>query len=184
MDILRLLEELQEITVERPKSVFGVTWNYSREEVLMQISKVRASLPQELKQAVNLTRESERIVESAREDATTTLENSRRESQRIVEEAKQEAARIVEQGRLNQQQMIADSEVLKIAKAQAEDLRNTADRDAANMRRGAENYAYDVLSQLEGVVGKVMTTIERGKSEVRDETPTTVPAGREKVRVF
>lgn len=184
MDILRLLEELQEITVEKPRSVFGLTWNYNREEVLMQISKVRASLPQELKQAVNLTRESERIVESAREDAATTIENGRREFQRLVDEAKEEAARIVEQARLHQQQMLAESEVLKIAKAQAEELRNTADREAANMRRGAENYAYDVLSQLENVVGKVMTTIERGKSEVRDDVPAPVALGREKARVL
>ena len=54
------------------------------------------------------------------------------------------------------------------------------------MRRGAEKYAHDVLSQLEGVVGKVLTTIERGKNEVnarQDPAPAPVAAPREKVRV-
>jgi hypothetical protein len=43
-----------------------------------------------------------------------------------------------------------------------------------------------VLSQLEGVVGKVMTTIERGKNEVAPKQEGAVPTPsqvREKVRV-
>jgi len=67
MDILRILDELNEVAVERPKSMLGFVYSgYNREEISMQISKVRASLPQELKQAVTTVRESERILKSAR----------------------------------------------------------------------------------------------------------------------
>jgi cell division septum initiation protein DivIVA len=165
MDILRLLEDLKNL-IEEPKSFGPVTWGLDKEEINMQIAKIRASLPQELKAAVSTVRESERIIDTAREDATMTLENARKEAERITAEAKTDADRILEQARLQQERMVADSEILKLSKAQSEEIRNAADRDAVQMRRGAEKYAYDVLSQLEGVVGKVMTTIERGKSEM------------------
>jgi hypothetical protein len=50
------------------------------------------------------------------------------------------------------------------------------------MRRGAEKYAYDVLVQLESVVGKVVTTIDKGKQDL-ERAPEPVPAQRERVRV-
>lgn len=184
MDILRLLDDLTEL-IDKAPSVGPLTWMPAphRDDITMQIAKIRASLPQELKTAVNNVRESERLIDTAKEDATMKLENAKKEGERVLIEARREGERIIEQGRLQQERMVAESEILKLSKAQSEEIRNAADRDAVNMRRGAEKYAYDILSQLEGVVGKVMTSIEKGKQEVhRQETP--VPAlPREKARV-
>lgn len=185
MDILRMLEHLHELACEKPKGVLGLKWGLDQEEIAMQIAKIRASLPQELKQAVAKVRESERIVDTAKEDAGVVLENARKEAERAITEARKEADRILEQARLQQERMIADSEILKLAKSQGEEIRNSAERDSTQMRRGAEKYAYDVLVQLEGVVGKVVTTIERGKQDLeRPSEPTPSLAGpREKVRL-
>jgi cell division septum initiation protein DivIVA len=144
----------------------------------------RASLPQEIKHAVAKVKESERIVDSAKEDASATLETARREAERLVAEAKKEAERVLEQAKLQQERMTAESEVLKLAKSQGEEIRNAAERDSTVMRRGAEKYAYDVLLQLEGVVGKVVTTIEKGKQDLeRVPEPAASMPLREKVRV-
>jgi cell division septum initiation protein DivIVA len=181
MDILRLLEDLKKMIEETPH--FGpITWRLNREEMVMKITQVRAALPQELKAAVSTVRESERIIDTAREDASSTLENARKEAERIIAEAKSDADRIIEQARLQQERMVADSEILKLSKSQSEEIRNAADRDAVQMRRGAEKYAYDVLTQLEGVVSKVATTIERGKQEVNRPDTTPAPVSREKSR--
>ncbi len=183
MDILRILDELHELSVDRPKTIFGgLTYGLNKDEVSMQIAKVRASLPSEMKAAVATVRESERIVDTARTDASMTLEKAQKEGARFIEEAKKEAERILEQAKLQQERMVAESEILKLSKAQSEEIRNSADRDALQMRRGAEKYAYDVLSQLEGVVGKVMTTIERGKQEVNRPEPGAPGAARERER--
>lgn len=166
MDILRLLDELSTLIDNAPQ-VGPVTWGLDRDAISMHIGKVRASLPQDLKTAVNTARESERIIEAAHEDAGLTIENARKEGERMLAEAKKECDRIIEQARLQQERMVHESEILKLSKAQSEEIRNAADRDAMNMRRGAEKFAVDVLLQLEGVVGKVMTTIERGKHEMQ-----------------
>ena len=188
MDILKLLDQLEDTAVGQTRSyVFGLfTTGLDRDEITMQIAKVRASLPTELKAAISTVRETDRIVESAREDAATTLENARKEAERIVAEGHEEAKRLIEQGRLEQQRLVNDSEILKLSKAQSEEIRNAADRESIQMRRGAEKYAFDVLTQLEGVVAKVATTIERGKGEVspRDAAAVAQPlaaAGRDRL---
>jgi cell division septum initiation protein DivIVA len=182
MDILRLLEQLNGM-IEGPPHFGPITWGLNRDEITMHIAKIRASLPQELKVAVSTVRESERIIDTAREDATSTLGNARREAERIVNESRHEAQRIVEEAKLQQERMVAESEILKLTKAQSEEIRNSADRDSLQMKRGAEKYAYDVLTQLEGVVGKVMTTIERGKHEIQKNDAPTPAQPREKARV-
>ena len=184
MDILRMLEQLNEL-IEKPKQIGPMTWGLNREDITMQIAKIRASLPNELKSAAQTVRESERIVESAREDASMTVDSARKERDRILAEGRAEAERIVEAARIQQERMISESEILKLAKAQSEEIRTTADRDAIQVRRGAEKYAHDVLSQLEGVVGKVMTTIERGKSEMdRPTAETAVVNGANRERAL
>lgn len=186
MDILRLLDQLHQLAVDQPHGVMGVYWGLDKEEISMLIAKTRASLPQELKMAATTARETERILEGAKEDATATAQKARKDADAILAEARQEAERIAEQARLEQQRMLAESEILKLAKAQSEEIRNQADRDAVQLRRGAEKYAHDVLGQLEGVVGKVMTTIERSKGEIAPPVAAPAPVQapvREKVRV-
>jgi hypothetical protein len=182
MDILRLLDQLHELAVDSPKSIGPIVWGLNKDEISMQIAKVRASLPSEVKAAAATVRETDRIVETAKEDATMTLESARKEGERIIAESRKEAERLLEQAKLQQQQMVGESEILKLSKFQSEEIRNTADRDAVAMRRGAEKYALDVLTQLEGVVGKVATTIERGKKEMERQDPTPANLVREKAR--
>jgi hypothetical protein len=83
-----------------------------------------------------------------------------------------------------QQQLLSDNELLRIAKAQADEIKMRADLEATQTRREAEDWAYDVLNRLEKNVSKVMTAIESGKREVERPTiPVKVPDVREKVRI-
>jgi cell division septum initiation protein DivIVA len=182
MDILRMLEQLQEMAVDRPKSFLGLTWGLNKDDISMQIAKVRASLPNELKAAVQTVRESERIVDTARVDATMALESAEKEAERVLHDARKEAELIVEQARLQQERMIGESEILKLSKAQSEEIRNSADRDARDIRRGAENYAYQMLSQLESVIGKVAGVIEKGKQEIDRPPEVAIVQPRERVK--
>jgi vacuolar-type H+-ATPase subunit H len=168
LDILRMLENLHEVAVEKPRTLFGpLAWGVNKEEIAMQIAKIRASLPNELKQAVTVTRESERIVENAKEDALMTIERAKRESERMIAEARQEADRIIDQARLQQEHMIAESELVQLATQKGNEVYRMAEREATHIRRGAEGYAVDVLTQVESVVSKIMSTIERGKAEMQ-----------------
>jgi len=99
----------------------------------------------------------------------------------MLTESKAEAEKIIEHAKAQQDRMVHESEILKLAKAQSEEVRSVADRDSVQIRRGAENYALDVLSQWETVVGRVSTAIERGKNEIQPKDERLpVPANRER----
>jgi len=181
IDVLRLLDGLKQ-QVEAPRSMMGLTFGYNKENLVMQIEKIRASMPREVKDAATVARESERIIESAREEADTMSDQMRREAERILAEARAEAERLLEQARLQQEQMISESEVLKLSKAQSEEIRNAAERDSQAMRRGADRYALDTLNNLETVVGRVLSAVERGKAELESQDQNPVPQ-RERIRV-
>lgn len=183
MDVLRILDDLNTLVVTKPKHFGPITWGLDRDEITMQITKIRASLPNEVKAAAATVRDAEQILNRAREDADKSMENARKESERIVAEARKESERMIDQARLQQERMIDDSEILKLAKAQAEEVRFGAEREATQMRRGADQYAQEVLSQLEGVVTRVMNTIERGKGEMTKPEALPQAVVREKVRV-
>lgn len=184
LDILRLLEQLDEMVLEKPKRFMGFVWGLDEDEIKMQIAKIRASLPAEIKQAVAKVRESERIVEGAKEDASQTLESAKRDAERTLLESRKEAEQIVEAARVQQQRMVAESEILKIAKAQADEIRNMADRDAVTMRRNSEKYAFDVLCKLEDVAGKVINAVDRGKQDLEKPLPEhAVVQTRERIKV-
>ncbi|MEX2244842.1 MAG: hypothetical protein WD716_13475 [Fimbriimonadaceae bacterium] len=165
IDVLRLLDNLNSL-VEKPRSFLGVTLGFNRQEFQIQIDRIKGSLPRDVKDASNLLRETERVMETAEDEANRVIDQGRREAAQAIEEATQESARILEQARLTQAQMLGESEVLKLAKAQAEELRRTAENDAAQLRREADQFAYQTLDNLEAVVSKVMSTVERGRAEL------------------
>ena len=89
MDILSVLDDLKKLAVEQPRTLLipGLTWGLHQDEIDMQIVKIRSMLPDEVKAAAVTVRESDRIIEAAKQDARTTNENARREADRIVAEA-------------------------------------------------------------------------------------------------
>ncbi len=183
IDVLRLLDNLKTLA-QKPKCMLGIAFGYNAEEMVMQIEKIRATLPREVKDAASVAKESERIIEGANEDAARAMDQAKAQAERTIAEAKKEAERLIEQARLQQEQMVSDSEILKLAKAQADEVRHTAERESSQMRRGADRYAHDVLSNLESVVGRVLSQVERGRSELEKNEPEPVAPMKERIKAL
>ena len=139
---------------------------YNKQDFHIQIDRIKGCLPKEVKDASNLLKETERVMDSAEDEAARTVDQARRDAARTIEEANQEAARILEQARLQQEQMVAESEVLKLAKAQADEIRRSSENEASQLRKEADRFAYDTLNNLEVVISKVMATVDRGRNEL------------------
>lgn len=169
VDVIRLIDKLKE-ELGGYRSYFGVTFGLNCDDVVMQLEKIQAHLPTQMREAANLARESERILHDATTDAEEKLASAKRDSEQMLKEAHAEAERIVEQARLQQESLISESEVLKLAKAQAEDIRNTSERESRQMRREADKYAHEVLTSVEGTLSRMLTQVERGKNELDQAT--------------
>jgi hypothetical protein len=111
-------------------------------EVFGLLQMARAALPRELHQATTSLHEAETTLAKAREDA-----------RRIVLDAQAHARTL--------------NEAAPAPAARAHVVVDEARREADRVRRGADEYAAQVLQRLEAEVDKVLTTIRRGQDVLR-----------------
>ncbi len=163
VDIFRLLDELEELPEKAKHLPFNTLIGFNHEQFYYLVLKIRANLPDDMKKAHRVARDSERIVDEARSAAQQQLESGRIEAIKTVEEAKEEAQRILEQARFRASQMVEKSEVYQMATAQANEILRRAETEAAEIRKGADEYARDVLSNMEAIMSKALATVQRGR---------------------
>ena len=104
------------------------------------IDELRVAVPEEVRAAKRINSEGERIIEKAQEEA-----------ERIVAKAQEQAAFLIDERGLTQQ-----------AEAESRRIIAEAEADAEEVRRGADEYAVNVLVGLEGDVVKTLQSIKKG----------------------
>ncbi len=104
------------------------------------VDQLRVAVPEEVRQAKRINEETERIVERAQEEA-----------ERILARAQEQATFLIEERELTRAAEIRSREI--IAEGQ---------RDADEIRRGADEYAQSVLVHLEGECLKALQSIKHG----------------------
>lgn len=163
VDIFRLLDELEELP-EKARHIWpNLLVGFNSEQFYFLVLKIRANLPGDLKKAHRVAKDSERIVESARDTAAQRVESGRAEAERVKTEAQEEAKAIREQARRDAMKMVERSEVVQMANVQANDMLRQAETEAAEIRKGADEYARDLLARLEAVMGKALVTVQHGR---------------------
>ncbi len=127
------------------------------------LDQLRVAVPEEVRQAKRISEETERIVERAQEEA-----------ERILARAQEQAAFLIEERELTRAAEIRSREII----AQGE-------RDAEDIRRGADEYAQSVLIKLEGECIKALQSIKRGLAllDERHRPPAEEVNGRESADV-
>jgi cell division septum initiation protein DivIVA len=152
-----MLDQLEEL-VENARLLFGRAYGVDMDQFFMLTNKIRASLPEEVKKASRIAGESERLLASAREEGSMVVEDARREATKIVEEARRE-----------QEALVADSEIHRLAASQARELMESVERKAEACRKGADEYAREVLDDLEDFLTKFLGAVRRGKESLETE---------------
>ncbi len=104
------------------------------------------AVPEEVRAAKRINSEGERIIDKAQEEAD-----------RIVARAQEQAAFLIDERGLTQQAEEASRRILE-----------RSEKDADEIRRGADEYAVSVLVGLEGDVVKTLQSIKKG-IELLDE---------------
>jgi cell division septum initiation protein DivIVA len=156
-DVLRLLEDLGEFVDGYPQ-VLNKVWGMDVEEFHARLNQVRANLPDDLKKATRLSRESHRLIDEARGEADGIIASAQEQAQRMIEQARAESA-----------SMVALHEITKQAQERPSATLAEAEASAREVRRGAENYARDLLAHVENTLGKLTQTVRRGQDELRSE---------------
>src|SRR6476620_1378557 len=98
MDTLKIIDQL-EIMVEEEKMKFMGFVRLDEDQFFQLTSKLRASLPEDVRRAGKLAENTDRIMESAQVEAEKLLADTRAEAERMLEAARAEAERLHEMAR-------------------------------------------------------------------------------------
>ena len=85
----------------------------------------------------------------------------------MLEEAEKEANRILEEARDRAESMASEQEVVRRATEQAASILDDARQQEREIRLGAEDYADEMLANLEVNLGKLLTAVQRGRDRLQ-----------------
>lgn len=147
MDIFALLDRLEDTIQNATRVPLTGKVMVDPEEILSLVDELRAALPEEIRAASRLAGERERILEAARAEAES-----------LVQEAKNFAAQLTD-----------ETAVAREARARAEETIEQAKRVAREIRAGALEYARDVLARVEQNLEKACETVRQGRQALQGE---------------
>lgn len=139
MSVYRVIDKLEATVRQGTVLLFGYRV-VSEEKILELIEKLRASLPEEVGRARTIAKNGDRLVKEAQEKA-----------QAIVVEASSQ-----------QTQLVDDHEIVRRARATADVVLRDAEEKAARVRSGADAYAAQVLTDLDGRLSGALGSVKKG----------------------
>jgi cell division septum initiation protein DivIVA len=161
IDILYLVDRLEALI--NKSSVVPLTTKrlIEEDEILDVIDQMRVAIPEEIKTARRVTQEKER-----------TLAQAKEEGDRITDMARAQAAELVE-----------EHAIVQAAHDRAAQLQQEAEEDARSTRSGADEYALQILAdlqtQLDDLAARIATlqgTIYNGVRVINERRGIPTPA--------
>lgn len=142
IEIQLLLDRLEALLVESRQLPFLPGVLVDRDRCFDVINQMRISIPEEVKKAKRMQQERERIIAHANEEA-----------ERIIALARAEATALVDEHQIAEQ-----------AAQVSRTVYDQAEREAQEVRAGADSYALSVLQQIEDHLLQQLTTVRNGIS--------------------
>jgi vacuolar-type H+-ATPase subunit H len=140
MSVYRVLEKLESYVHEGTWLPAGYRI-LSEERLVEFIEKIRSSLPEEVGRAKLIAKDQERMIRAAHEKA-----------QAIVTEATSK-----------HQELVDDHEIVERARKTAEVVLREAEERARKVREGADQYAMQLLGELEARLGGALGQVRKGR---------------------
>jgi cell division septum initiation protein DivIVA len=144
MDVLVLIDKLDDLVHNAKPVPLTDQVRVDKEEIYDILDQMRATIPEEIKQARWIVKE----------------------RQEMLAEAKREAERIIKEAREKQDHLISQEEVTRQAERGAEDILEDARSREREIRLGAEDYADEILGTLEVNLSKFIAAVGRGRDRL------------------
>jgi cell division septum initiation protein DivIVA len=148
MDIMALIDRIEELIDSGRTVPFSSSKIVDPEKIYEIIAEIRAQFPAALKQARWIVKE----------------------RQEMLEEAEKEANRILEEAKARAEVLASEQEIVKLAEQQAAEILDAARAREREIRLGADDYADEMLANLEVNLGKLLTAVQRGRDRLQGKT--------------
>lgn len=167
MDVNKLLDDLEEYVEHRPLPLIGRARPFRKaffldvEDVLDYTHQIRVSLPQQIQRADQITREKDRILAEAREQA-----------ERMVTEAAGQAELTIRKAQDESRILVSSHEITRQAQTEGQRMVEQAKLEGEAIRQGALEYARNVMENLNQTVSNLsdhVTQLKTVAQNARDE---------------
>jgi cell division septum initiation protein DivIVA len=145
MDVLVLIDKLDDVIHNARSVPLTDSVMIDREEIYDILDQMRSTIPEEIKQARWIVKE----------------------RQEMLAEAKQEAERVVAESQERADKLASETEVVRLAEKNAQQIVEEAHEREREIRLGAEDYADEMLANLEVNLGKLLTAVQRGRDRLQ-----------------
>ncbi len=145
MDAFEIVDRIEGFLDKSKRIPFSSSIIVNETEIYDLLDELRNILPEEFKQSRWIVKERENMIEEAK-----------RYSEKIISEAKEKA-----------EILVSETEILKNATRKSEELMTAVEARARTIRLEAEDYADEKLANLEAVLHKLLTAIEKGREQFR-----------------
>ncbi len=148
MDVLVLIDKLDDIIHNARSVPLTDSVMIDREEIYDILDQMRSTIPEEIKQARWIVKE----------------------RQEMLAEAKQEADRLISEAQDRAERLASEQEVVRLAERTAQQIQEDAREREREIRLGAEDYADEVLGNLELNLDKFLAAVRRGRERLQGRT--------------
>ena len=155
MDVLVLIDKLDDLVHNAKAVPLTDQVRLDREEIYEILDQMRATIPDEIKQARWIVKERQEM-----------LAEAKRECDRMLGEAREQAIREASQ-----------TEIVKLAERQAQELIDDARRQARETKLEMEDWADSILSTLEVNLEKFLTAVRRGRERLHERSQEDILPG-------
>ncbi len=167
-DILRLLDQLEAL-IDGSRHFFSHAVWVDLDQFFALTSTIRQHLPDDIRRATKVARDSEKIVEQARGEAERIRNEAGEDGERILQESRRNAERMIRDAQEQGSRLLSEHEIIRAAQQQARAVIQEAQDESLGVRRGADEYAGEVLAHLDEVLSKATTHVRRGLEKLSRE---------------
>ena len=155
MDVLVLIDRLDDLLHNAKAVPLTDQVRIDRDEIFGILDEMRATIPEEVKQARWIVKERQEM-----------LGEAKREVDRLLAEAREQALREASQ-----------TEIVKIAERQAQDIVGEARRTAWKTKLEMDDWADSILATLDTNLDRFLSAVRRGRQGLQERSQEMVVAG-------
>lgn len=152
-DIIYLVERLEQVLAQGWRVPFTTNAVIDEDAFIDIVEQMHIAIPIEIRQAQQIVQQKDRVLAQAREEAD-----------RILEQARAEAARLVD-----------DTDIVERAHQRSEEIIAEANADVEDVRRGADEYAEEVLTRIRDELSAYVRQVDNGLARLK-AAPANRPA--------
>lgn len=148
MSIMDELEKLKTMLNGAKHIPFSKYVSIDKDEVVAIVSRIEATLPNEVKEA---------FIVNAKKDEI--LKESYKKSEEIINFAKE-----------REKEILSESSIMKDASIEKEKILQTTREEAEKIKGEAEKYTYDLLQKIRGVIERALIIITETSEEFKSDS--------------